>query len=144
VLGVVYQDLQKNDFLKLRKFRLEGPLKAWLFFQVRNAVKIIVRESRSPFVNSLSDEELDKALDGWCTYDRSAGLQDEVDRGEACFARLWMESPRSAMVLLLKNKLGLSSDEVCMLLGLTSSNNVDQINRRAKQQMRQFKEGMCT
>jgi hypothetical protein len=137
--GVVYLDLQKNDFLKLKNFRFDGPFRAWLYFQVRNAVKTIVRESRSPFSNSLSDDELDRALDGWCTHDHPAGLLDEMNMGEACFAQLWRNNPKYAYVLLLKNKLELSSEDVSVLLDLSSANNVDQINRRAKQQMRQFK-----
>lgn len=143
IVGVVYLDLQKNDFLKLRNFRFDGPFRAWLYFQVKNAVKIVTRESRSPFAMSLSDETLDRALDDWCTHDQPAGLQDEMNMGESCFSLLWKNNPKSAMVLLLKNRLAMSSDEVCSLLGLSSANNVDQINRRAKQQMLQFRKEGC-
>lgn len=139
LMSVVYLDLQKNDFLKLKNFRFDGSFRAWLYFQVRNGIKILVKEARSPFLVNLSDEELDKALDGWCAHDRPAGLQDEMNMGEACFIQLWRENSKYALVLLLKNRLELSSEDVCVLLGLSSANNVDQINRRAKQRMSQFK-----
>lgn len=139
VVSELYLDLQKDDFRKLRNFRFEGPFRGWLFFQVKNAVKTVVRKSRMPFVNGLSESEIDAALDEWIIHDRPAGLQDEVNMGEACFLRLWRENPKHALVLLLKNRLELPSEDVGVLLGVSSANNVDQINRRAKQRMRQFK-----
>jgi hypothetical protein len=143
VLGELYLDLRKDDSRKLRDFRFEGPFRGWLFFQVKNAVKTVVRKSRSPFVQNLSDEELDRALEGWCVRDRPAGLRDELEVGEACFVRLWRDNPTHAYVLLLKNRLELPSEDIRTLLGLSSANNVDQINRRAKQRMRQFKKEVC-
>lgn len=139
VVSELYLDLQKEECRKLKNFRFEGPFRGWLFFQVKNAIKIIIRKSKRAEALDLSDYDVDEALSVWITHDRPSGLQDEVDIGEACFARLWKSNPKFAFVLLLKNKLELPSDEVCMLLGLSSANNVDQINRRAKQQMIQFK-----
>lgn len=139
VPGRVYLDLQKNDFHKLKNFRFEGPFRAWLYFQVKNAVKSILHESRSPFSVSLSEELLEKPLYEQSVMDQTAELQDEMAVGDACFVRLWKDNPLHAYVLLLRNRLELPAEEIKVLLGLTSANNVDQINRRAKQRMSHYK-----
>ena len=54
-------------------------------------------------------------------------------------ARLWAQNPTYALVLLLRNDLGLSSKVVGSFLGKTI-NNVDQINIRAQKTMRKFRD----
>lgn len=140
IVSQVYLDLTEDDFARLRKFRFEGPFQAWLFFQIKDSVKKIFRLTTGKVPLCLSEinlenshiEQMDKCHDQFDTI---------LSHEEANFyiAQLWKDNPMKAYVLLLRLQSGLSSKEVGTILGQTP-NNIDQLTKRAKRQMRQLRE----
>ena len=87
----------------------------------------------------LSDEVLEDAQTTQKDSSQSTQLKDEIKSTNRLLARLWAQNPTYALVLLLRNDLGLSSKVVGSFLGKTI-NNVDQINIRAQKAMRKFRD----
>ena len=138
--GRVYLDLRKNGFVALRNFRYECRFSSFLYWRVYHAAQGLIREASKEFDFLLSDEVLENAQTAQKDSSQSTQLKDEIESTNCMLAWLWAENPTYALVLLLRNDLGLSSREVGSFLGKTV-NNVDQINIRAQKAMRRLRDG---
>jgi DNA-directed RNA polymerase specialized sigma subunit, sigma24 homolog len=140
IVGQVYSDLIQNDFQKLRRFRFEGPLKAWLFFQIRDSVKKILRENMGKIPLVLSENGGGEPYIG-CAEPEDDEISRRIYRENANYyiAQLWKKEPMKAYVLLLRTTNGLSAREVAALLGQSDS-NIAQLNHRAKAAMLKLRE----
>ena len=128
--GKVFLDLRKNDFIALRNFRYECRFSSFLYWRIYHAAQGLIRETSKEFDFLLSDDVLENA---------QTTQKDEIKSTNCMLARLWAQNPTYALVLLLRNDLGLSSKVVGAFLGKTI-NNVDQINIRAQRAMRKFRD----
>ena len=137
--GKVFLDLRKNDFIALRNFRYECRFSSFLYWRIYHAAQGLIRETSKEFDFLLSDEVLENAQTTQKDSSQSTQLKDEIKSTNCMLARLWAQNPTYALVLLLRNDLGLSSKVVGAFLGKTI-NNVDQINIRAQKAMRKFRD----
>lgn len=137
--GKLYLDLKKNDFIALRNFRYECKFSSFLYWRIYHAAQGLIRETSKEFDFLLSDEVLNDAPTEQKDSSQETQLKDEIKSANRMLARLWEQNPTHALVLLLRNDLGLSSKVVGAFLGKTI-NNVDQINIRAQKTMRKFRE----
>lgn len=137
--GKVFLDLRKNDFIALRNFRYECRFSSFLYWRIYHATQGLIRETSKEFDFLLSDEVLENAQTTQKDSSQSTQLKDEIKSTNCMLARLWAQNPTYALVLLLRNDLGLSSKVVGAFLGKTI-NNVDQINIRAQKAMRKFRD----
>ena len=137
--GKVFLDLRKNDFIALRNFRYECRFSSFLYWRIYHAAQGLIRETSKEFDFLLSDEVLENAQTTQKDSSQSTQLKDEIKSTNCLLARLWTQNPTYALVLLLRNNLGLSSKGVGSFLGKTI-NNVDQINIRAQKAMRKFRD----
>lgn len=136
--GKVFLDLRKNDFIALRNFRYECRFSSFFYWRLYHAAQGLIREASKEFDFLLSDEVLDDAQTIQSDSLQFLQLKDEIESTNRLLARLWAQNPTYALVLLLRNDLGLSSKVVGSFLGKTM-NNVDQINIRAQKAMRKFR-----
>lgn len=137
--GNVFLDLRKNDFVALRNFRYECRFSTFFYWRLYHSAQCLIREMSKEFDFLLSDEVLENAQTTQKDSSQSAQLKDEIKSTNRLLARLWAQNPTYALVLLLRNDLGLSSRVVGEFLGKTV-NNVDQINIRAQKAMRKFRD----
>lgn len=137
--GKLFLDLRKNDFVALRNFRYECRFSSFLYWRLYHAAQGLIREVSKEFDFLLSDEVLEDAQTTQKDSSQSTQLKDEIKSTNRLLARLWAQNPTYALVLLLRNDLGLSSKVVGSFLGKTI-NNVDQINIRAQKAMRKFRD----
>ncbi len=137
--GKLYLDLRKNDCIALRNFRYECKFSSFLYWRIYHAAQGLIRETSKEFDFLLSDEVLNDAPTEQKDSSQLTQLKDEIKSANRMLARLWEQNPTHALVLLLRNDLGLSSKVVGSFLGKTI-NNVDQINIRAQKTMRKFRE----
>ena len=137
--GKVFLDLRKNAFIALRNFRYECRFSSFLYWRIYHAAQGLIRETSKEFDFLLSDEVLENAQTTQKDSSQSTQLKDEIKSTNCLLARLWTQNPTYALVLLLRNNLGLSSKVVGSFLGKTI-NNVDQINIRAQKAMRKFRD----
>lgn len=139
IAGKVFLDLRKNDFVALRNFRYECRFSSFLYWRIYHAAQGLIRETSKEFDFLLSDEVLEDAQTKQKDSSQLSQLKDEIKSTNCLLARLWAQNPTYALVLLLRNDLGLSSKVVGSFLGMTI-NNVDQINIRAQKTMRKFRD----
>lgn len=137
--GKVFLDLRKNDFIALRNFRYECRFSSFLYWRLYHAAQGLIRETSKEFDFLLSDEVLENAQTTQKDSSQQTQQKDEIKSTNRLLARLWAQNPTYALVLLLRNDLGLSSKVVGAFLGKTI-NNVDQINIRAQKAMRKFRD----
>ena len=137
--GKLFLDLRKNDFIALRNFRYECRFSSFLYWRLFHAAQGLIREASKEFDFLLSDEVLENAQTRQKDSLQSTQLKDEIKSANRLLARLWARNPTYALVLLLRNDLGMSSRVVSAFLGKTI-NNVDQINIRAQKALRKFRE----
>ena len=137
--GKVFLDLRKNDFIALRNFRYECRFSSFLYWRIYHAAQGLIRETSKELDFLLSDEVLDNAQTIQEDISQSTQLKDDIKSTNCMLARLWARNPTYALVLLMRNDLGLSSKVVGSFLGKTI-NNVDQINLRAQKAMRKFRD----
>ncbi len=137
--GKLFLDLRKNDFIALRNFRYECRFSSFLYWRLFHAAQGLIREASKEFEFLLSDEVLEDAQTKQKDILQSTQLKDEIESANRLLARLWARNPTYALVLLLRNDLGMSSKVVSAFLGKTI-NNVDQINIRAQKALRKFRE----
>ena len=137
--GKVFLDLRKNDFIALRNFRYECRFSSFLYWRVYHAAQGLIREVSREFDFLLSDEVLGNAQTTQKDGSQATQLKDEIKSTNGMLARLWAQNPTYALVLLMRNDLGLPSKVVGSFLGKTIS-NVDQINIRAQKAMRKFRD----
>ena len=139
IASKVFLDLRKNNFIALRNFRYECRFSSFLYWRIYHAAQGLIRETSKEFDFLLSDEVLENAQTTQKDSSQSTQLKDEIKSTNCMLARLWAQNPTYALVLLLRNDLGLSSKVVGSFLGKTI-NNVDQINIRAQKTMRKFRD----
>ncbi len=137
--GKVFLDLRKNNYTALRNFRYECRLSSFLYWRVYHAAQGLIREASKEFDFLLSDEVLESAQTTQKDSCQTNSLRDDIETTNRLLARLWAHNPTYALVLLLRNDLGLSSKVVGSFLGKTI-NHVDQINIRAQKTMRKFRD----
>ena len=137
--GRVFLDLRKNDFIALRNFRYECRFSSFFYWRLYYAAQGLIRETSKEFDFLLSDEALANAQTTQKASSQATQLKDEIKSTNRLLARLWGHNPTYALVLLLRNDLGLSSKVVGAFLGKTV-NNVDQINIRAQKAMRKYRD----
>jgi len=135
----VFLDLSKNDFIALRNFRYECRFSSFLYWRIYYAAQKLIRETSELYDYLLSDEVLENTLTTGEDSPKSTRLKDEIESTNRLLAQLWSQNPTYALVLLLRNSLGLSSKSVGSFLGRTI-NNVDQINIRAQKAMRRLRD----
>ena len=134
----VWMVLRNNDFRKLRLFRFGASFTTYLYIIVREAHRYEIKENVGKIPYELSED------DDFCSQiaDReksdSAELKDEMRYANELLARLWDDNPQQAWVLLMRNSLKLSAKDVATFLN-ESSENVDQMNSRAKSKMKQMR-----
>lgn len=138
LLSQVWMILHKNDYHRLRAFAFLSSLRTYLFIIVREAQREELREKIGKIPTALSVVDDEYPLMARNESD-SAELKDEIRQANEGLAQLWRENAKQAWVLLMRNSLGLSSRDVAVFLD-ESISNVDQMNKRAKSKMKQFKE----
>ena len=143
--GIPYKSILKDKFLdtrdvysdlfmemiyrrKLDLYYYGCPLIKWMRIYVKNIILGYCKKIPS----HVSDECLK-----YVSISKTA-IREIAEVSEFSFAELWRESPMRAYVFLLKSQESYSSEEIKDCLGLTSSNNVDQYYRRAKQDLKNF------
>lgn len=138
--GQVFLDLQKNDFTVLRKFRFECRFRSYMYLRIYDAAQKIVRKKIGKIDFVLSDLPIENPLKEGKESSYDLQTKDDVKEANTLLMRLWENNPTQALVLLLKHDVSLSSKEVGRLLGKTSS-NIDQINKRAKETIKSYRQG---
>ena len=136
LMGMLYEEMIGRG--KIDLYRGDGgSFEGWLKRYVRG----YVLNAKPP---SHDDVSIDAAGG---RDDESPGVEVPVEDHEVvrkevwhlthlCFKDLWNDDPEKALVLLLKTRFFLSSDEVRDMLEISSSANVDQIFSRAVKFMR--------
>jgi len=137
--GKIFLDLRKNDYAALRNFRYECRFSSFMYWRIYHSAQGLIREASKDFDFLLSDEVIEEAQTEQKDNSQLTQLKDEIKSTNNLLARLWVQNPTYAIVLLLRNDLGLSSKVVGAFLGKTI-NNVDQINIRAQKAMRKFRD----
>ena len=132
-----YMYITKNNYEKLRKYCGDGKFQAWLYFQIKDALKLELKELRGKLQNVVSENETGTPL---CKYTEPAECthENKLHEAEACvwLEELWQQSPMKTFVLLLRAQNGLAADDVSEILGINKA-NVDQLFSRAKKIMRE-------
>ena len=137
VLAQLCEELYRDDFARLRSFRYDGSFSAWLYWEVRNAFRNLIRSavmSREDAVDPTEEFAFGDALVS--TPDPAV---DALRETRELFVRLWRENPVGAYALLLKGELGAESELVAGFLGKTP-NTVDKIVSRAREKMREWRQ----
>ena len=139
VFSRLYLNLSRDDFAPLRAFRFECAFSSWLYWHVWNAAEGAIREISGKINLTLSDPaDLDALIDQKPTSS-DAGTADAIAEADHLLAQLWEANPVYALVLVLRNDVGLSAREVGCLLDKTPA-NVDQLNHRAQARMRALRD----
>ena len=135
VFSRLYVNLSRDGFAPLRAFRFGCAFSSWLYWHVWNAAQGAIREAAGKIDLALSDPALLDALNEQKPPPSAGGSADAIEEANRLLAQLWEHNPVYALVLVLRNDVGLSAKETGALLGKTPS-NVDQINHRAQGRMR--------
>jgi DNA-directed RNA polymerase specialized sigma24 family protein len=139
VFSQLYANLSRDDFAPLRAFRFGCAFSSWIYWHVWNAAQGAIRETAGKNDLTLS---IPAALDALIDQKTSAPvgeISDGIAEANLLLAKLWDSNPVHALVLVLRQDVGLSSKEVGCLLGKTPA-NVDQINHRAQARMRTLRD----
>lgn len=137
--GALYETLAADGFRLLKNFRFECRLSSFIYWWVLASAKRLMRETVKKREELVSEEStLDAPIDTGGGYE-AAARKEELKSANDLLARLWKENPAQALVLVLRNNLGLSSKTVGAFLGKTV-NNVDQSNKRAQEKMRKYRQ----
>lgn len=139
LMGMLYEDMLGRR--KIDLYRGEGSFQGWLRSYVRGYV-----------LNADPNKHGEISIDGSAAggdADGGAAAQEipQEDLGLArneiwsmthlCFRDLWNEDPERALVMILKTRFHLTSEETKEMLEVSSVGNVDQIFSRAVKFMRQ-------
>jgi DNA-directed RNA polymerase specialized sigma24 family protein len=138
VFSRLYVNLSRDDFAPLRAFRFGCAFSSWLYWHVWNAAQGAIREATGKFGPRLSDSAVLDALPQQKAPASAPDTAEAVGEANRLLARLWERNPVYALVLVLRNDIGLSARETGILLGKSSA-NVDQINHRAQARMRELR-----
>lgn len=112
---------------KLENFGYRSRVLYWMQAYVR---KIISEYCKKNTLAVSDDDSPDVFID----RDNNKEVWEVVEKS---FSELWRENPMKAYVYQLKMYHGLSSKDISAMLGLTSS-NVDQVFKRAKDDMQEL------
>lgn len=137
VLAQLCEELYRNDFARLRSFRYDGSFSAWLFWEVKNAFRNLIRRSVAAREDAVDPTEEFAFGDALVTTPDPA--VDTLHETRTMFVRLWRENPVGAYALLLKGELGVESELLAVFLGKTP-NTVDKIVSRAREKMREWRQ----
>lgn len=142
VFSRLYVNLSRDGFAPLRAFRFGCAFSSWLYWHVWNAAQGAIREVVGKIDLTLSDPADLDALSGQKGPSRSSGVADALEETNRLLALLWESNPVHALVLVLRNDVGLTAKEVGGLLGKNPA-NVDQINHRAQSRMRTLRDSLA-
>lgn len=147
VPGRVYEDLKKDDWTALRNFRFECSFKSFLYWRIYNAAQALIRETvRVREVQALDTEEGADIIESAPAPDSTINamlIRDAVQVANQALADLWEENSTYALVLLMRNDLGLPAKEVAEILR-KQGNTVDQINIRAQKALRKHRDRLLS
>lgn len=139
LMGMLYEDMLGRR--KIDLYRGEGSFQGWLRSYVRGYV-----------LNADPNKHGEISLEGAAAADAEDGAAAALDipqqdlglaRNEIwsmthlCFRDLWNQDPERALVLILKTRFHLTSEETKEMLEISSAANVDQLFSRAVKFMRQ-------
>jgi DNA-directed RNA polymerase specialized sigma24 family protein len=119
----------------LRTFEFRGSFDGWLRTVVLSAVQRILRKNNRESLDDPNDptSPVGSAEQSISTVDIHLRIMDK----RAAFARFWNEDSESAFIVLMRNELGLSADDVGELLGRLP-NTIVQKARRAQARLREL------
>ena len=147
VPGRVYEDLKKDDWTALRNFRFECSFKSFLYWRIYNAAQALIRETvRVREVQAMDSEEGADIIESAPAPDSTISamlIRDAVQVANQALADLWEENSTYALVLLMRNDLGLPAKEVAEILQ-KQGNTVDQINIRAQKALRKHRDRLLS
>ena len=147
VPGRVYEDLKKDDWTALRNFRFECSFKSFLYWRIYNAAQALIRETvRVREVQALDSEDGTNIIESAPASDSTINamlIRDAVQVANQALADLWEENSTYALVLLMRNDLGLPAKEVAEILQ-KQGNTVDQINIRAQRALRKHRDRLLS
>ena len=139
LMGMLYEDMLGRR--KIDLYRGEGSFQGWLRSYVRGYV-----------LNADPNKHGEISLEGAAAAGAADGAAAALDipqqdlglaRNEIwsmthlCFRDLWNQDPERALVLILKTRFHLTSEETKEILEISSAANVDQLFSRAVKFMRQ-------
>ncbi|MBQ8125920.1 MAG: sigma-70 family RNA polymerase sigma factor [Kiritimatiellae bacterium] len=139
LMGMLYEDMLGKR--KIDLYRGEGSFQGWLRSYVRGYV-----------LNADPNKHGEISLEGAAAAGAEDGAAAALDipqqdlglaRNEIwsmthlCFRDLWNQDPERALVLILKTRFHLTSEETKEMLEISSAANVDQLFSRAVKFMRQ-------
>jgi len=139
LMGMLYEDMLGRR--KIDLYRGEGSFQGWLRAYVRGYV-----------LNADPNKHGEISLEGAAAAGAADGAAAALDipqqdlglaRNEIwsmthlCFRDLWNQDPERALVLILKTRFHLTSEETKEMLEISSAANVDQLFSRAVKFMRQ-------
>ena len=147
VPGRVYEDLKKDDWTALRNFRFECSFKSFLYWRTYNAAQALIREIvRAREMQMLDSEDGADIIESAPASDSTINallIRDAVQVANQALANLWEENSTYALVLLMRNDLGLPAKEVAEILK-KQGNTVDQINIRAQKALRKHRDRLLS
>lgn len=138
LMGMLYEDMLGKR--KIDLYRGEGSFQGWLRSYVRGYV-----------LKADPNKHGEISLDGAATAGAEGGAAAALDIPQAdlglarneiwsmthlCFRDLWNQDPERALVLILKTRFHLTSEETKEMLEVSSVGNVDQLFSRAVKFMR--------
>lgn len=126
ILSRLYKKMMVDK--KILLYKHKAPLHLWMRFYVREIIFEEYKRKYKAAEQSLSQSEY--KIPSESKTCRSLD-NEQCAFGQKCFAELWRENPMYAYVLLLRDKVGLSSRKVSELLQHVSEEYVNQLRRRA-------------
>lgn len=139
VFSRLYANLSRDDFAPLRAFRFECAFSSWLYWHVWNAAQGAIRETTGKLGMARAALDDSEPQIGQNPSPAVGDFAEAIGEANHLLARLWDGNPGYALVLVLRNAVGLSAKEVGSLMGKKPA-NVDQINHRAQSRMRTLRE----
>lgn len=127
----------------LASYHHKAPIHMWFRYYVRGIITKELKKKNKEDKKTLSENDAD------LIYDRENGCGNNVVErneryafGQKCFGELWRSHPLQAYVLLLREKVGLSSKRVAALLDHTTEDNVNQLRRRGMLELEKIAKNM--
>ena len=117
---------------KITLYNYRGPVQFWMRWYIKEIISKEIQKKKKERAKILSQMQHEPAY-----YSENNSFIEAERRSHAqkCFAELWKDKPMQAYVLLLRDKVGLSSKKVAALLNHTNDANINQIHRRAFQEL---------
>ena len=124
---------------KIELYDHRGPIQFWMRWYVKEIISKEIRKKKKEKENILSQMQY---LSAYHSENNSFVEAERRSHAQKCFAELWKDKPMQAYVLLLRDKVGLSSKKVAELLNHTNDVNINQIHRRALQELMSIAKNM--